>query len=259
MIYFIEDTVTSAIKIGTAKKPEKRLRDLQTATPRLLSLIGAIPGTRKDEQQVQVMFSPYRLGGEWFRDDIFGAILELIFNHQASLRRAVKRQNAGLREIERGHHEFLTLTCQIPGWTAVHAHWSLAEFGDGDKGTRRGFVFHHILRPEMNAPEKPLRCMSKELEHVFLAEDGGAIPFRIIRYCAVQFGTGTASSLLELARMPRREFFQLQMALTTKSEYRIFAYCERDEAVAHNVSEIVIYPEQAERTNHDLLCSGSGH
>lgn len=70
MIYFI--TNGSDIKIGfTDGDPAKRLKQLQTGSPDLLSIIGTIPGNQKDEAKLHGRFIGHRLEGEWFRYSLY--------------------------------------------------------------------------------------------------------------------------------------------------------------------------------------------
>jgi hypothetical protein len=79
MIYFVLDTVVRAIKIGYSKEPQKRLGALQTANPNKLDILGTIPGTEKDEEQLHIKFGEHRLKGEWFKgDEIFESVMEMI-------------------------------------------------------------------------------------------------------------------------------------------------------------------------------------
>jgi hypothetical protein len=68
-VYFIRETGDDGhIKIGTtAGSPHVRLRALQTANPRPLELLGAIPGDASVERKLHERFSHLRLAGEWFR------------------------------------------------------------------------------------------------------------------------------------------------------------------------------------------------
>lgn len=54
-------------KIGfTATKPRKRQAQLQTGNPEHVYLLGAIEGTRQDEEQLHVLYAAKRIRGEWF-------------------------------------------------------------------------------------------------------------------------------------------------------------------------------------------------
>jgi len=64
-IYFI--LAGEFVKIGIAKNPKKRLRDLQTANPVKLNLLYTIPGDETLEKTLHLIFDEYRESGEWFR------------------------------------------------------------------------------------------------------------------------------------------------------------------------------------------------
>lgn len=68
-VYFIRETGDDGhIKIGTTTaSPHVRLRALQTANPRPLELIGAIPGDATVERSLHERFAHLRLTGEWFK------------------------------------------------------------------------------------------------------------------------------------------------------------------------------------------------
>jgi hypothetical protein len=56
------------VKIGHAVDVCRRIKDLQTGSPRKLSLLGFIPGTRLLEREFHQMFSHLRISREWFSD-----------------------------------------------------------------------------------------------------------------------------------------------------------------------------------------------
>ena len=68
-VYFIRETGEDGhIKIGTtSSSPHVRLRALQTANPRTLELLGAIPGDASAERSLHERFANLRLVGEWFK------------------------------------------------------------------------------------------------------------------------------------------------------------------------------------------------
>jgi hypothetical protein len=78
MIYFVQDVVTKAIKIGYSSNPKKRLGGLQTATPNQLALLGVIPGGLEHEAAYHEKFEDHRLQNEWFKGDILPAVLDMI-------------------------------------------------------------------------------------------------------------------------------------------------------------------------------------
>ena len=74
-IYFIRMDLRGPIKIGVAKNVEKRLADLQCASPYDLSLITKVEcGSRRRayelERQLHKMYGYKRMRGEWFQGDI---------------------------------------------------------------------------------------------------------------------------------------------------------------------------------------------
>ncbi len=91
MVYFIHDQTSRAVKIGHAWSPQKRLSELQVATPNKLVLLGAIAGTRRTERRVHELVyrhcagspadsgaRPLCLRGEWFDDRILPFVTELL-------------------------------------------------------------------------------------------------------------------------------------------------------------------------------------
>ena len=66
-IYFIADSQRSMIKIGIARDPDARFRDLQNSSPIALALLGSMPGDRTHEAELHQRFSDFRLHGEWFK------------------------------------------------------------------------------------------------------------------------------------------------------------------------------------------------
>jgi hypothetical protein len=78
VIYFTQDTLTKAIKIGYSKNPEKRLNGLQSASPSPLLLLGKIHGGLEHESAFHEKFEQFRLHGEWFSGDILATVMEII-------------------------------------------------------------------------------------------------------------------------------------------------------------------------------------
>jgi hypothetical protein len=65
-VYFIQADIGGPVKIGWAKDPAKRCRDLQTGSPHRLVVRAFIPGTIGDEARLHRQFRSSRLEGEWF-------------------------------------------------------------------------------------------------------------------------------------------------------------------------------------------------
>lgn len=64
-LYFIQ-SATGYVKIGRAKRPSQRLRDLQTANPHQLELLGTLVGRGYEEKVWHWAFCVERSKGEWF-------------------------------------------------------------------------------------------------------------------------------------------------------------------------------------------------
>jgi hypothetical protein len=75
IVYFIQDAVTLAIKIGFClKNPEKRLAALQTGNSNALRLLGHTLGSVSHEKFLHMRFSRFHIQGEWFSNAIIADI-----------------------------------------------------------------------------------------------------------------------------------------------------------------------------------------
>lgn len=63
-IYFIRSG--NYIKIGYADDPARRLKELQTANPGELEILGIAPGNVAREREIHIIFADFRANGEWF-------------------------------------------------------------------------------------------------------------------------------------------------------------------------------------------------
>ncbi len=81
MIYFVQDSFSKAVKIGHGRNPEKRMSDLQVASPGLLTLLGTMDGGAREESLLHQQFEGFHLRGEWFKgdEDLIRMIRMLIF------------------------------------------------------------------------------------------------------------------------------------------------------------------------------------
>lgn len=68
-VYFLQALIdsTAPVKIGWARDPLARLRELQTGYPTPLRLVTDFEGTRREEHFLHNVFSDDKLEGEWFR------------------------------------------------------------------------------------------------------------------------------------------------------------------------------------------------
>jgi hypothetical protein len=101
-VYFIGEEDDGPIKIGTAKDPVLRLRDLQTGNPRRLQIEYVLVGDARLEQLLHVFWGPYMISPdrgrkfadtEWFITNV---------RHQLEpvVRRAIEAQLKLLNEGE---------------------------------------------------------------------------------------------------------------------------------------------------------------
>lgn len=65
-IYFVQEGQDGPIKIGVAKQPADRVRQLQGANSRPLILRGVKTGFVKDERALHKKLDAFRIRGEWF-------------------------------------------------------------------------------------------------------------------------------------------------------------------------------------------------
>lgn len=76
-VYILRAEGVDAVKIGfTSVQLDRRIRDLQTGCPHILTLIAAQAGTKADEVTIHDALRDYRLRGEWF--DLNGLPVRLL-------------------------------------------------------------------------------------------------------------------------------------------------------------------------------------
>lgn len=67
-IYFVTCDVDGfPVKIGMSGDVTERMRDIRTALPYPVKLLGTFSGTSKDETAIQAKFRSFKLTGEWFQ------------------------------------------------------------------------------------------------------------------------------------------------------------------------------------------------
>lgn len=66
-VYFIQGECGGGIKIGFSKKPEERLKQLQTGYPDTLKILCLVPGNEQTERIFHKQFDAFRLNGEWYK------------------------------------------------------------------------------------------------------------------------------------------------------------------------------------------------
>jgi hypothetical protein len=117
-IYFLEDTVTHAIKVGYSSEPERRVTEHQTSSSSPLALLGAIPGNLQDERALHaIMDSRFpRITGEWFEgSDALYRYVRLVLASQHSL--------LGFFEQSRVIEPHLCFTTSLAVGFAISIYW----------------------------------------------------------------------------------------------------------------------------------------
>lgn len=66
-VYFVQRGEDGPIKIGWSQDVTRRIGELQVANAERLFLLGAIPGTMKDETKTHKRFIHLRINAEWFQ------------------------------------------------------------------------------------------------------------------------------------------------------------------------------------------------
>lgn len=85
-IYFMWSPAQNALKIGHTLRLGMRRAGLQTGNPTKLSFLEVIRGSRALEKELHKRFQPYRISGEWFREDeVFWDFLEDIEDIQLAI------------------------------------------------------------------------------------------------------------------------------------------------------------------------------
>ncbi|MEV7925969.1 GIY-YIG nuclease family protein [Kitasatospora sp. NPDC088779] len=85
-VYMMTAAGSRLIKIGVAKNPMQRLRELQTGSPGKLDVLWLVEGTRALEKALHGRLSAYRARGEWFDLNSLGNPAEAIEKHIAEIR-----------------------------------------------------------------------------------------------------------------------------------------------------------------------------
>lgn len=65
-VYFVEAEGLARVKIGFSIQLDKRLADLQTASPCKLNLLRRVRATLHVEQALLALFHEFHIHGEWF-------------------------------------------------------------------------------------------------------------------------------------------------------------------------------------------------
>jgi len=67
-VYCIRNDAAGAVKIGFSKNPMRRIKQLQTASPSRLRLVGMLESAQAFETALHEEYAHRRISGEWFDD-----------------------------------------------------------------------------------------------------------------------------------------------------------------------------------------------
>jgi hypothetical protein len=67
VVYFAQENVNDAIKIGTSTQVKKRIRSLEQFYRCTITILATVVGRHRVESWMHYRFERYRLYGEWFR------------------------------------------------------------------------------------------------------------------------------------------------------------------------------------------------
>jgi len=124
MIYFIQQGKDGPIKIGyTENAIEKRLGNLQNASPRQLVVLGTLQGDKIEEHLIHKKFHMCQIRGEWFHPHEF--LLDFIEENCSEYKRPALRAelsfdvfadgtslDEGLRSIEKKYIKKALWECE---------------------------------------------------------------------------------------------------------------------------------------------------
>jgi len=124
MIYFIRESDNGPIKVGVTKRPETRLKSLQTGNPRPLKLISILPGYAAKEKKIKSDLKVHSINGEWFNPAPH--VLEYIADIQYS--KYELHDGSSFAVLSRDMERSKTDPCPFCSKTHIHG------FGDGHRG-----------------------------------------------------------------------------------------------------------------------------
>lgn len=113
MIYFIQDSRDSRIKIGVSRNPWERLAALTVGASGSLELLAVMDGDRNVERGLHKRFSDMRIAGEWFRP---GADILAIIERAKAAFPQHKREEPMKPEKRPIEAELATIRQDSPHW-----------------------------------------------------------------------------------------------------------------------------------------------
>jgi predicted GIY-YIG superfamily endonuclease len=111
MLYFIQQAdAPDYVKIGFARDPVRRLRELQVASPKKLLVVDIVEGDRAEEAALhrRLKAKGKHASGEWYQFDREVQEILAAYSH-GSLRQAIEREEA----LRRAGLIFADMTRQI--------------------------------------------------------------------------------------------------------------------------------------------------
>lgn len=95
---------TGPIKIGVARDPDGRLKNLQTGSPRTLRIIARLPFESRMEalemeRALHAKYKEFRLKGEWFKPGLFRAMRENLKAMRTEGRRRQRKVNRAINHV----------------------------------------------------------------------------------------------------------------------------------------------------------------
>lgn len=115
MIYFIQQEISKAIKIGTTEQDiTKRLRTIQTGSSEKLILRGVTHGGEREEQILHIRYKKYRLHGEWFQlsEDVILSLLHQETDQVSNTRRVETIDCVDVKQYPQWHRNATPLQKQ---------------------------------------------------------------------------------------------------------------------------------------------------
>lgn len=147
MIYFLVNERAGAVKIGFSENVDRRVRELQAASPDRLTLLGAVPGDLADEASLHGLFAASRVRREWFLldDGVYREVRRILREGRGA--RTVADELARRQGCRYGLRGVLVELDGVDGLYAVRS----SEWG------RDGRLLLRLVRPDDLPPEGPFR------------------------------------------------------------------------------------------------------
>lgn len=166
-IYFMQDDIRDAVKIGVSATPHIRRAHLSTASASDIKLLGCIEGGRTREKLLHDRFSAKRLNGEWFKvdDDLLAAISQILGEESVEAPHAKKQSEDPYVAVTADAIERMATIMVERGQTKFDAYNNVAERCGLSKGNVENFLRRrrvNISVQEYSAVQAALRLLVDE-------------------------------------------------------------------------------------------------